>query len=142
MRDAMLLGGVILIFLGVFAVIAQAGNFVDYRRMRHLKRHGIDGRAVYARHEYVTNSHRVFFDVCLPEGQPPARFHQYMQALPGPEGTMISVVYDRRKPKRARAGVREEMAFDEERPIVMLLGGGGLALIGVGALICLVGSLL
>ncbi|MGP2435669.1 hypothetical protein [Streptomyces sp. JW3] len=84
MRDVLVIGGVIFILLGIFAVFAQTGNFVDYRRMRHLKLHGVDGQAVYVRHEYVTNSHRVFFDVCLPEGEAPARFHEYMQGLPGP----------------------------------------------------------
>ncbi|WP_320784702.1 hypothetical protein [Streptomyces sp. CRN 30] len=116
-------------------------NYATYRRMQHLKRHGVDGQAIYKFHEYVTNSHRAFFDVCLPEGQPRARFYEYMQGLPGPEGTAVPVVYDSRKPKRAKTGVRAELDFDAERPVVLLVGGGGLAMIAIGALLCLTGSL-
>ncbi|MGP2435666.1 hypothetical protein [Streptomyces sp. JW3] len=101
----------------------------------------MDGQAVYVFHEYVTNSHRVFLDICLPEGQPRARFHEYMQALPGPEGTVVPVVYDSRKPKRAKVGARAELDYEYELGSVLLLGAGGLVLIGIGALLCLIGEL-
>lgn len=65
-----------------------------------------------------------------------------MQGLPGPEGTVVPVVYDRRKPQRAKTGTREELDFDKERPVVLLLGGAGLVLVGVGALLCLVGAVM
>lgn len=65
-----------------------------------------------------------------------------MQGLPGPEGTVVPVVYDRRKPQRAKTGTREEPDFDKERPVVLLLGGAGLVLVGVGALLCLVGAVM
>ncbi|SEC88543.1 hypothetical protein SAMN04490357_3162 [Streptomyces misionensis] len=123
---------------GCFALLAQSGNFVIYRLMRGLKHHGVEGQAVYAFHEYATGSHRVFFDVCLPEGAPPARFHEHMRELPGPEGTVVPVVYDSRKPRRAKTGVRKDLDFDKERPVVLLVGGTGLVLLGIGALLCLV----
>lgn len=125
---------------GCFALLAQSDNFVDYRLLRNLKHHGVDGQAVYKFYEYVTNSHRAFFDVCLPEGKPPARFHEYMQALPGPEGTVVPVVYDSRKPQRAKTGTRPDLDFDKERPVVLLMGGTGLVLLCIGALRCLISS--
>ncbi|WP_329272086.1 hypothetical protein [Streptomyces pseudovenezuelae] len=132
--------GLVLMLLGFFALLAQSGNFVEYRLMRKLKHHGVDGQAVYKFYEYVTNSHRAFFDVCLPEGEPPARFHEYMQALPGPEGTVVPVVHDSRKPRHAKTGTRADLDFDKERPVVLLMGGTGLVLLGVGALLCLISA--
>jgi hypothetical protein len=137
----MLFLGALLIGFGLLSMLAQSGNFLLHRRLRALKHHGVDGQAVYAFHEYATNSHRVFLDICLPEGQPQARFHEYMQTLPGPEGTIVPVVYDSRKPKRAKVGVRAEMDYDSELVSVLLLGVGGLILIGVGALLCLISEL-
>ncbi|WP_143070824.1 hypothetical protein [Streptomyces malaysiense] len=132
--------GLVLILFGFFALLAQSGNLVEYRLMRNLKHHGVDGQAVYKFYEYVTNSHRAFFDVCLPQGEPPARFHEYMQALPGPEDTVVPVVYDSTKPQRARLGTREDLDFGKERPVVLLMGGTGLVLLGVGTTLCLVGA--
>ncbi|MFF5402217.1 hypothetical protein ACFY8K_10005 [Streptomyces misionensis] len=132
--------GLVLMLFGFFALLAQSGNFVIYRLMRGLKHHGVQGQAVYAFHEYATGSHRVFFDVCLPEGAPRARFHEYMSELPGPEGTVVPVVYDGRKPRRAKTGVRKDLDFDKERPVVLLVGGTGLLLLATGALLCLVNA--
>ncbi|MGW0710780.1 hypothetical protein ACWD4G_33325 [Streptomyces sp. NPDC002643] len=81
--------GLVLMMFGCFALVAQSGNFVDYRLMRNLKHHGVDGQVVYKFYEYVTNSHRAFF---------------------------------------------------KERPVVLLMGGTGLVLLGVGALLCLINS--
>ncbi|MGW5367643.1 hypothetical protein ACWER6_30390 [Streptomyces sp. NPDC004009] len=132
--------GLVLIVFGFFALLAQSGNFVEYRIMRHLKHHGVNGQATFRFHEYATNSHLAFFDVCLPEGEPPARFHEYMRTLPGPEGTLVPVVYDSRKPQRAKTGTRKELDFDKERPVVLLVGGTGLVLIGIGALLWLISA--
>ena len=38
----MALGSVLILF-GCFALLAQSGNFVEYRLMRNLKHHGVDG---------------------------------------------------------------------------------------------------
>ncbi|MFJ8106766.1 DUF3592 domain-containing protein [Streptomyces sp. NPDC096132] len=141
MPDFPVVLGLVLMMFGCFALLAQSGNFVEYRLMRHLKHHGVEGQAVYKFYEYVTGSHRAFFDVRLPEGQPQARFHEYMQALPGPEGTVVPVVYDSRKPQRAKTGKREDLDFDKERPVVLLMGGAGLVMLGAGALLCLIGVL-
>ncbi|MEU4655405.1 DUF3592 domain-containing protein [Streptomyces sp. NPDC023723] len=137
----MIFAGAVLICLGLLSIFAQSGSFLEHRRLQALKHHGVDGQAVYAFHEYVTNSHRVFLDICLPEGQPRARFHEYMQALPGPEGTVVPVVYDSRKPKRAKVGVRAELDYEFELVSVLLLGAGGLVLIGIGTVLCLIGAL-
>ena len=133
--------GVVLALFGCFALLAQSGSFVNYRLMRNLKRHGVDGQAIYKFREYANpRSDRVFFDICLPEGEPRARFHEYMQELPGPEGTVVPVVYDIRKPRRAKTGVRKDLDFDKEQPVVLLLGGTGLVLLSVGALLCLISA--
>jgi hypothetical protein len=141
MADVAAVLGVILLGLGIFLMVAQTGNYVEYRLMQHLKRHGVDGQAVYVFNQYATNSNRVFFDVILPEGEAPARFREYMPTVPGPEGTVVPVVYDKRKPSRAKTGTREELDFDGEEWVVRLFGGTGLALAGVGALLCLFGAL-
>lgn len=137
----MLFLGLILICLGLLSLFAQSGSFLLHRRLQALKHHGVNGQAVYVFHDYVTNSNRVFFDVCLPEGEPPARFSEYMQTVPGPEGTVVPVVYDSRKPKRAKTGVREELDYGSEWGSVILLGFGGLGLIGIGGLLCLINAL-
>jgi hypothetical protein len=141
MSDLLIISGSILMMLGVFSLVAQAGNYVEYRLMQRLKHYGVDGQAVYAFKQYVTNSNRAFFDVILPEGQAPARFREYMRELPGPEGTVVPVVYDKRKPSRAKTGTREELDFDPEGWVVRLFVGAGLALMVTGALLCLVGAL-
>ncbi|MDQ1047848.1 DUF3592 domain-containing protein [Streptomyces sp. V4I2] len=141
MFDFPVILGIGLIVFGVFALLAQSGNFVTYRLMRNLKHHGVDGQAVYKSHEYANpRSQRVYFDVRLPEGEPRAEFHEYMQGLPGPEGTVVPVVYDRRKPRRAKTGTRKDLNFDAERLVVLFAGGTGLALLAVGVLLCIVGA--
>ncbi|MET8166947.1 hypothetical protein ABZT34_22290 [Streptomyces sp. NPDC005329] len=141
MSDFLAALGIILIFLGLFALVAQSGNFVIYRQMRKLKYHGVDGQAVYRRHEYGNaRARRVYFDVCLPEGEPPVEFHEYMRVPPGIEGTVVPVVYDSRKPKRAKTGTRADLDFDEERLVVLYAGGGGLVLLGIGTVLLLIGA--
>ncbi|WP_327317960.1 hypothetical protein [Streptomyces sp. NBC_01235] len=135
--------GCVLIMFGCFALFAISGNIVKYRVMRKLKYHGVNGQAVYRFHEYANpRSQRVYFDVCLPEGVPPARFHEYMQGLPGPEGTVVPVVYDSRKPRYAMTGVLEDLDFDGERLVVLFAGGFGLGLLGIGAVLCLIGAVM
>ncbi|MFF5945836.1 hypothetical protein ACFY7X_34840 [Streptomyces althioticus] len=63
-----------------------------------------------------------------------------MSEMHGPEGTVVPVVYDGRKPRRAKTGVRKDLDFDKERPVVLLVGGTGLLLLATGALLCLVNA--
>ncbi|WP_308406973.1 hypothetical protein [Streptomyces sp. AC555_RSS877] len=88
----------------------------------------------------ATRSSPRTFDVCLPEREPQASFHEYMQGLPGSVGTVVPVVYDSRKPQHAKTGTRENLDFDGERLVVLFAGGTGLVLLGVGALLCLIGA--
>ncbi|MFJ4632625.1 hypothetical protein [Streptomyces sp. NPDC088847] len=131
--------GIVLALFGVFALLAQSGSYVEYRLMRALRDHGVEGEAVFRREEYASGAKsRMYFDVCLPEGAAQVEFHEYMTAIPGPAGTVVSAVYDARNPKRARTGLRRDLDFEKEWPVVLLLGGGGLVLLGVGVILCVI----
>ncbi|MFF2097535.1 hypothetical protein [Streptomyces sp. NPDC058202] len=41
---------------------------------------------------------------------------------------------------RVRWSARKDLDFDKEQPAVLLLGGTGLVLLGVGALLCLISA--
>ncbi|WP_405949971.1 hypothetical protein OG588_29790 [Streptomyces prunicolor] len=133
--------GIVLALFGVFALLAQSGSYAEYRLMRALRDHGVEGEAVFRREEYASGSkNRMYFDVCLPEGDVQAEFHEYLPGIPGPTGTVVSAVYDARNPKRARTGLRKDLDFEKEWPVVLLLEGGGLVLFGVGVLLCVIGA--
>ncbi|MEU1660892.1 DUF3592 domain-containing protein [Streptomyces griseofuscus] len=129
--------GIVLALFGLFALLAQSGNYVTYRLMRDLKNHGAEGAAVFLREEYASGpNNRMYFAVHLEEGASQREFHEYMPEAPGPVGTVVPVVHDTRNPKRARTGLRKDMDFDKERPVVLLVGGAGVVLLMVGLLLC------
>ena len=131
--------GIVFALFGVSALLAQSGSCVEYRLMHALRDHGVDGEAVFRREEYASGSkNRMYFDVRLSDGEVQAEFHEYMSEVPGPAGTVVSAVYDARNPKRARTGLRKDLDFEKEWPVVLLLGGGGLMLLGVGVLLCVI----
>lgn len=117
----------ILQVVGFIAVVAQISIFLTYRRLRNLARHGVEGEAVVTAQEYYgSGKQRVHYEVRLPEGEPRAEFQAVQRELPGP-GAVVPVVYDRRKPRRAKTGSLSDIDYRAERIVVFVLGYGGLA---------------
>ncbi|MGW0823339.1 hypothetical protein [Streptomyces sp. NPDC002845] len=124
--------GGLLEMVGFGAFVSQLGIFLTYRRLRNLARHGIEGEAVATTQEYYgSGKHRVHYEIRLPEGEPKAEFYALQRDLPDP-GTVVPVVYDRRKPRRAKTGLLKDIDYRPERLVVFVLGYGGLALFVAG----------
>ncbi|MFF6993047.1 hypothetical protein [Streptomyces sp. NPDC010273] len=84
----------------------------------------------------VFSGHRVYYHVRIPGAPPQDTPPQFIEVGPEPRepvGTVVPVVYDRRKPKRAKTGSLAEIDSSEERGMVMFFWVPGLTLIIVGA---------
>ncbi|MEV5706866.1 hypothetical protein [Actinoallomurus sp. NPDC052274] len=113
---------------------------VKWLKLRRLQRHGVEGEAVSTLQEWIRGGHRVYYDVRLDEGSPRASFIEVGPEPRGPVGTVVPVVYDRRKPKRAQTGTLEDIDLTEEWFYVKLFWGPGLMCIFVGTVLELVFS--
>jgi len=127
--------GFALVFLGTTTLFIQLESFLTHRHLSNLERHGVEGEAVVRRQDRMAGQARVYFEVRLPEGEPRAEFYELFLTSPGPEGTAVPVVYDRRKPSRAKTGTRQEIDFREERRLVQWMGGGGLVMFVAGVVL-------
>jgi hypothetical protein len=132
----LLLLGVVLVFLSTLSLLVQLQSFLTHRLLSGLERHGVEGEAIAIRQDRVAGQARVYFEVRLPEGEPRSEFYELFLTSPGPEGTVMPVVYDRRKPSRAKIGTRQEIDFRAERRLVRVMGGGGLVMF-VGGVVLL-----
>ncbi|MFR9789629.1 DUF3592 domain-containing protein [Streptomyces sp. MB22_4] len=131
--------GLLFMILGSMGVLIQLTSFATYRRLRILERSGTEGEAVVVRHDRMDGLHRVYLRVRLPEGGEGREFYERHRELIGGPGTVVPVVYDRRKPSRAKTGSREDYDYRAERLAVYLLGCGGLVLFVAGfVMVCLV----
>jgi hypothetical protein len=126
--------GLFFIFLGTVALAAQWGSFLDYRRLRKLERHGVEGEATITQRCAVRGHERYLFAVRLPDGASAAEFSEEHWKPLGQPGAVLPVIYDPAKPKRAKTGMRKDIEYRAERFAVYLLGGGGLTLF-VGGLV-------
>ncbi|MER6333472.1 DUF3592 domain-containing protein [Streptomyces sp. NPDC001034] len=124
--------GIIFIVLGTMGIFIQMTSFVVYRRLRILERVGVEGEAVVGRHDRMDGLHRIYFQVRLPEGRSGKEFYEKHLELIGEPGAVVPVIYDRRKPGRAKTGSRADIEYRAERFAVYLLGGGGLTLFVAG----------
>ncbi|MFE1787554.1 MULTISPECIES: DUF3592 domain-containing protein [Streptomyces] len=127
--------GVVLVMVGLAAVVFTLGNLVEFLRMRALERRGIEGEAVSVVQDWMNHKYRVHYRVCLPEGGRDERFYEVGVEEPEPLGTVFPVVYDRKKPSRAKLGTRQNIDFATEGLIVKLAWGIGVPAIALGSLL-------
>jgi hypothetical protein len=136
--------GIVLIGIGALICFIDSGSLVKFLKLRNLKRRGVQGEAVSTLQEWISSGHRVYYDILLPERLPqsrPPRFIELGVEPRGPVGTVVPVVYDRRKPSRARTGTLSEIAdidLSEERIYLKLFWIPGLTCIVVGTVLALV----
>jgi hypothetical protein len=89
--------GIFFVFLGTCGLLIQLNSFRVYRTLRRLERSGVEGEATVTRWEPVGGQMRLYFQVCLPEGESAAEFAEVMlepagfagsaSGIPGPMGT-------------------------------------------------------
>lgn len=127
--------GFALVFLATITLVVQLDSFLTHRLLSNLERHGVEGEAIARRQDVMAGQARVYFEVRLPEGEPRAEFYELFLTSPGPAGTVVPVVYDRRKPSRAKTGTRQEIDFRAERRLVQVMGGGGLVMFVAGVVL-------
>ncbi|OUC96943.1 DUF3592 domain-containing protein [Streptomyces swartbergensis] len=130
--------GFVLVFLATISLLMQLQSFLTHRHLSSLERHGVEGEAIAIRRDVMAGQARVYFEVRLPEGEPRSEFYELFLTSPGPDGTVMPVVYDRRKPSRAKIGTRQEINFRAERRLVQVMGGGGLVMFVVGVVLLFV----
>ncbi|MFF7866500.1 DUF3592 domain-containing protein [Streptomyces qaidamensis] len=127
-----------LVFLATISLIMQLDSYLTHRLLSALERHGVEGEATAVRQDVMAGQARVHFEVRLPEGEPRSEFYELFLVSPGPVGTVMPVVYDRRKPRRAKTGTRQEIDFRAERRLVQVMGGGGLVMFVAGVVLLFV----
>ncbi|MEU0810423.1 DUF3592 domain-containing protein [Streptomyces sp. NPDC005970] len=141
MRAVLAMAGIILIVLGIVACVLNLGGLLIFLKLRQLKRHGVEGEAVSELQEWINSGHRVYYKIVVHGISPQKRSPRFIEVGPepqGPVGTVVPVVYDRRKPSRAKTGRLEDIDLSDEWGGVKLFYGTGLVLIGVGLVLVLV----
>ncbi|MBK3576825.1 hypothetical protein JHN63_24060 [Streptomyces sp. MBT65] len=132
--------GFVLMGIGVLLCFANSGGFVKFMKLRSLERHGVEGEAVSDLQEWISSGHRVYYHIRIPGAPPQDEPPHFIEVGPeprGPVGTVVPVVYDRRKPKRAKTGSLAEIDSSQERGMVVFFWAPGLALIAVGAVLAI-----
>ncbi|WP_129309460.1 DUF3592 domain-containing protein [Streptomyces sp. L2] len=120
------LAGIFFVFLGTCGLLIQAQSFVDYRRLRRLERHGIEGEATIVRTAPGRGLLlRCFFAVKLPGDEAGGEFCEVLLEPMGSPGDVVAAIYDPSRPERAKTGTRGDIEYKGERLAVYLLGGGG-----------------
>ncbi|MFI7505158.1 DUF3592 domain-containing protein [Streptomyces sp. NPDC049687] len=127
-----LIVGFLMVMAGTAALITQSTTFVLYRRLRNLARHGVEGEAVSVDQKYAgTGEYHIHYEIRLADGEPGAEFRERQRGM-ADLGTVVPVVYDRRKPRRAKRGFLKDIDYRGERNIVLVFGYGGLAVFAGG----------
>lgn len=135
------MAGVIVIFLGIVACFLNLDGLFVFLKLRNLKRYGVEGEAVSELQEWISSGHRVYYKVLVSQTSPRKRSPRFIEVGPeprGPVGTVVPVVYDRRKPSRAKTGTLADIDLSDEWDGVKLHWGTGLVCIGVGLVLVLV----
>lgn len=133
--------GIVLAGLGALICFLDLTGLLKFLKQRNLQRHGVEGEAFSERQEWIREGHRVYYQIRLPEapdGHRAPRFIEVGVEPRGPVGTVVPVVYDPRKPSRARTGTRADMEMSEERSLVLFFWVPGLTCVAVGAVLALV----
>ncbi|WP_208029951.1 hypothetical protein [Streptomyces cyanogenus] len=121
--------------LGALLCFLNSGGLLEFVKLWKLQRYGVEGEAVSWRQEWISSGHRVFHEIQLPGGVRPVNFIEVGVAPRGPVGDAVPVVYDRRKPKRARTGRLADIELGDEWLGVKLFWVPGLACIAVGTVL-------
>ena len=136
--------GFVVMGIGVLICFANSGGLLHWLKLRNLKQRGVEGEAVSTLQEWISKGHRVYYTILLPEGSPRSRPPQFIEVgvePRGPVGTVVPVVYDRRKPSRAKTGTLadiDDLELSEERFYVKLFWVPGLVLTAVGGLLAII----
>jgi hypothetical protein len=130
--DAAFVVSCILQIVGFGAAISQVSIFRTYRHLRNLALHGVEGEAVSVGQEYAgSGKYRVSYEIRPAGSGSPAVFREVYAGM-REAGETVPVVYDRRKPRRARTGFLGDIDYRAERLSVFVLGYGGAAVYVVG----------
>ncbi|MEU4272970.1 DUF3592 domain-containing protein [Streptomyces sp. NPDC026092] len=124
--------GACLAIVGGFFALVTTGNVLTFLRLRALERRGVEGEAVSYAHDVMNGKIRVHYRVSLPEGERQGDFYELQVQEPAPVGTVVPVVYDRKRPSRAKTGALEDIDSSSEGWIAKYVTGGGLALLALG----------
>ncbi|WP_460068751.1 DUF3592 domain-containing protein [Streptomyces sp. YKOK-I1] len=128
--------GAFFVFLGTCGLIIQLQSLWDYRRLRRLERHGVEGEATIVRTQPARGlTLRFFFAVRLPGGESGGEFSEVLLEPVGSPGDVVPALYDPGDPRRAKTGTRGSIDYKAERAAVYLFGGGGGALFVAGIVI-------
>ncbi|MET9733790.1 hypothetical protein ABZZ79_25000 [Streptomyces sp. NPDC006458] len=139
--------GLVLMGLGALIWFLDLGGLLEFLKLRKLKRRGVQGEAVSTLHDWIEGRQRVYYDVLLPGASPqsrPPRFVEIGVEPRGPVGTVVPVVYDRRRASRARTGTLADIAdmdMSGEGDRVVIFWVPGLACVVVGAVLLGLGVL-
>ncbi|MFD3924571.1 hypothetical protein [Streptomyces sp. NPDC058614] len=133
--------GFVLMGLGALICFLNLTGLLQFLKLRKLQRYGVEGEAVSTREELLSSGPHVFYEILLPDSSirdyPPS-FEEVGVDPQGPVGTLVPVVYDRRKPSRAKTGKLMDIDLSEERDMVMFFWIPGLTLITLGGLLALI----
>ncbi|MFD3946877.1 DUF3592 domain-containing protein [Streptomyces sp. NPDC058579] len=124
--------GSCLAIVGGFTALVTTGNVVMFLRLRALERRGVQGEAVSWAHDVMNGKIRVHYRVSLPEGERDGNFYELQLQEPAPVGTVVPVVYDRKRPSRAKTGAPEDIDSSSEGWIAKYVTGGGLVVLVLG----------
>ncbi|MCS0637214.1 hypothetical protein NX801_16400 [Streptomyces sp. LP05-1] len=130
--------GVAMAVLGAVFLVGCTGNLLEFRRLRLLERRGVQGEAVARYQNWMNGKYRVCYEVRLPEGRRRSQFYEFSTARPEPMGTVVPVVYDERKPSRARTGTLDAIDPSGEGRVVAGAGGFGAVALVLGLVIAIV----
>lgn len=135
MSAVLAMAGVILIVLGIVACVLNLGGLVIFLKLRNLKRRGVEGEAISELQEWIRAGHRVYYKILVPGISPQQRSPRFIEVGPepqGPVGTVVPVVYDRKKPSRAKTGTLADIDLSDEWGGVKAFWGTGFACVGLG----------
>ncbi|MET9520329.1 DUF3592 domain-containing protein [Streptomyces sp. NPDC002994] len=139
---------VVLVIIGSFVALAgflyllsSIPHLVDFLRCRNLERNGIAGEGLCISHAPTADTRtKVFLDIRIPgDGGRTVRVKVLQHGNPTEIGATVPVVYDPRKPQRAKTGlVGVDFDSRSELKVVQRLLTLGLPLCGLGALLVLI----
>ncbi len=133
--------GFVLMGLGALICFLDLTGLLKFLKRRNLQRHGVEGEAFSERQEWIREGHRVYYQIRLPEDPSRRRVPRFIEVgvePRGPVGSVVPVVYDPRKPSRAKTGTLADIDLSEERSLVMFFWVPGLTCIAAGAVLALV----
>ncbi|MGW9437549.1 hypothetical protein [Streptomyces sp. NPDC055607] len=108
-----------------------------FLRRRKLELRGVEGEAVSSMHDFMNGKFRVHYRISLPGGERVAYFYELQVTEPDPVGTVVPVVYDRKRPSRAQTGTLADVDSSSEGWIAKHVTGGAVAAFVLGLVLAL-----